>query len=287
MKILITGNSGFLGIKLTKTLSQKNEVYGFDVKEGKDIRNYNQVDQAIKKIDVVIHAAAVADLYIADENVDNTWDINVLGTINVSKACSKYNKKNIYISTVCVYGNQKKFPVTELTLPQPTEIYAWSKYAGEQVVQGQHSRFGTDFMILRIATFYGPEMRTSLVPYVFMKQTLEGKDITIHGNGNQTRTFTYIDDVVDGIVSVVNSNIKNEILNITTEEEISVNNLAKITKDITNSKSKIVHLKDRPGQIYIEKISAQKAYEFLGWQAKINFKEGMDKVYNWFINKEK
>lgn len=285
MKILLTGSGGFLGKILTKKLQEKHDVIEFDLSQGFDIRNQVQVEMAVKESDLVVHTAAVADLYIADKNVDQTWDINVLGTINVAKACSKHNKKHIYISTVCAYGNQTNFPITEETQPKPTEIYAWSKFAGEQIVQGQFSRFQTEFLILRLATFYGIEMRSSLVPYVFMEQAFANKPITIHGNGEQTRTLTYVDDIADGINSAVNSQIKNEIINITTEEEVSVNQIAQTVKKLTNSPSEIINTPDRAGQIYKEVISAQKAKNLLGWQAQVNFEAGMQRVYNWFINK--
>ncbi len=135
--------------------------------------------------------------------------------------------------------------------------------------------------MLRLATFYGEGMRAALAPFVFLKKAMRGDPITIHGTGEQTRTFTHISDIVEGIARVLDRGITNEIINITTEEEVSVRTMAELVKSLTGSNSKIVFIGDRPGQIHKEEIKAEKAKRLLGWEAKIPFQEGLKQSYEW------
>ncbi len=281
-KILVTGGKGFLGKRLVRNLINNNySVATFDLADGQDITNYEQVANEVKKNDIVVHLAAVADLNYAREHPKETMDVNILGTINVLEACRVYNKSLIFASTCCVYGNPDTHPADENTCPKPTEIYAHSKLAGEHLILGYAKHFGMKYNILRLATFYGPEMRPALAPYIFLKKAMKGEIIEIHGDGKQTRTFTYVDDIVDGIVAVLEKDVWNEIINITTEEEISVLDLARLCMEITGNNVELKFVEDRPGQIYKEEILARKAERLLGWKAKVSMKEGLKRTYEW------
>jgi nucleoside-diphosphate-sugar epimerase len=281
-KILVTGGKGFLGKRLVRNLINNNySVATFDLADGQDITNYEQVANEVKENDIVVHLAAVADLNYAREHPKETMDVNILGTINVLEACRVYNKSLIFASTCCVYGNPDTHPADENTCPKPTEIYAHSKLAGEHLILGYAKHFGMKYNILRLATFYGPEMRPALAPYIFLKKAMKGEIIEIHGDGKQTRTFTYVDDIVDGIVAVLEKDVWNEIINITTEEEISVLDLARLCMEITGNNVELKFVEDRPGQIYKEEILARKAERLLGWKAKVSMKEGLKRTYEW------
>lgn len=280
--LLVTGGKGFLGRLLVNKLEEKGyKVQTFDIVDGQDITNYKQVEDYIEKNDIVIHLAAVSDLNYAREHPKETMDINILGTINVVEACRKFNKNLIFASTCCVYGNQDVHPVDENTCPKPTEIYAHSKLAGEQIILGYAKHFGLQYLILRLATFYGPEMRPALAPYIFLSKVMKGEPIEIHGDGTQTRTFTYVDDIIEGIVKAIESNIWNEIINITTEEETSVLQLAQLAMKIVGKEVPLKFVEDRPGQIRKEQILARKAKELFGWEAKVSFEEGLKRTYEW------
>jgi UDP-glucose 4-epimerase len=281
-KILIAGGKGFLGKRLTKALVNKGyKIITFDIVDAQDITKPQQIERAIKNCDVVIHLAAVADLNYAREHPKETMDVNILGTINVLEGCRKYKKDLIFASTCCVYGNPDTHPVDEKTCPKPTEIYAHSKLAGEHLILGYSKHFGIKYNILRLATFYGPEMRPALAQYIFLSKVMKGEPIEIHGTGKQTRTFTYVDDIVNGIVAVLESGIWNEIINITTEEETSVLTLAKLAIKIVGRKVPLKFVADRPGQIKREQILARKARKLLGWKAKVSMEEGLRKTYEW------
>lgn len=281
-KILVIGGKGFLGKRLVQDLINNNYIVTtFDLIDGEDITNYDQVINAVKDNDIVIHLAAIADLNYAREHPKETMDINILGTINVLEACRVYNKNIIFASTCCVYGNQETHPTDETSCPEPTEIYAHSKLAGEHIILGYAKHFGIKYLILRLATFYGPEMRPALAPYVFLSKVMKGEPIAIHGDGTQTRTFTYVDDIVEGIIKALESNIWDEVVNITTEEETSVLELAKLAMEIVGKEVPLKFVEDRPGQIKKEQILARKAKKLFGWEAKVSFEEGLKRSYDW------
>lgn len=283
MKILVTGGSGFIGKRLMEKLTDLgHEVENFDFINGQDIRDYEHVERAVKGKDMVFHLAAVADLNWAREHPIETMDINVTGTTQMAVACARHNVFLNYASTCCVYGNQETHPSNEKSQPNPTEIYACSKLAGEYVILGYHRLYNLKHNILRFATIYGPGMREALATYIFLKQAIKGEPFTIHGDGTQTRTLTYVDDLIDSCVAVVNKGIENEIINLTTEEEVSVLDIINLSKELTNNtKSEIVFIEQRPGQILKEVIDASKAKKLMDWQAKHSFKEGMKKTYYW------
>lgn len=282
LNILITGGKGFLGQHLTKALEGRgHRVASFDIVDGEDLRDYAAVEKAVAGKDAVYHLAAVADLNYARAHPRETMDINIVGTVNVADACARHGVTLHYASTCCAYGNPDTHPVDEASHPKPTEIYAHSKLAGEHIILGYASQFNLPYTLLRLATFYGEGMRPALAPFVFLKQAMQGEPITIHGTGEQTRTFTYVSDIVSGLVAVLESGIKNEIINITTEEEISVNEMARLAQSLTGSNSEIVRIADRPGQIHKEEIRAAKAERLLGWKARVSFQEGMKRSFQW------
>lgn len=282
LNILITGGKGFLGQHLAKALETRgHRVVSFDIVDGEDLLNYAAVEKAVAGKDAVYHLAAVADLNYARLHPRETMDINIVGTVNVADACARYGVALHYASTCCAYGNPETHPVDERTHPKPTEIYAHSKLAGEHIILGYASQFNLPYTILRLATFYGEGMRPALAPFVFLKQAMRNEPITIHGTGEQTRTFTHVSDIVSGLVAVLESGVKNEIINITTEEEVLVSDMAQLAKSLTGSNSEIVRIADRPGQIHKEEIRAAKAERLLGWKAKVAFADGMRRSYAW------
>lgn len=282
LKVLVTGGSGFIGKALIGRLEKEGySVENFDLSQGQDLRNKSQVDKTIKGKDVVMHLAAVADLNWAREHPDETMDINIGGTINVAQACTKHKAILFYASTCCVYGNQDSHPTSEKAFLNPAEIYACTKLAGEYVIKGYNLMYGLRYNNIRFATIYGPGMRPALGVYIFFKQALKGEPITVHGDGLQTRTLTYIDDLIEGIIALLKSGIVNKNINLSAEEEISALDMAQMIKELTKSKSPIVHIEQRPGQTFREAIDASYAKELIGWQTETSFKEGLEKTYQW------
>lgn len=283
-KILHIGQ-GFIGSKVVDKLRKKGyQIDIFDLEFGQDIRNREQVYKTIKTghYDGVILMAAIADLNIFEKDPLIGLDINIGGLINVANACTLLKTKLYFISTCCVYGNTPELPSNENSIVEPSEIYAAAKYAAEWIIKGYHRSYDLNYVILRLATCYGPSMRPALAPAVFINQIKQKKPITIHGSGKQTRTLTYIDDLVDGITAVITSKVSNETLNVTTEEEKSVNDLVNIIKtELNQPKWQVNHIKDRKGQTSKEQIEAAKIKKLCNWQAKTSLKQGIKQTLAW------
>ena len=288
MKILQIG-SGFIGKKVAEKLKKQNHrvtVADINPHVGADIitsvTDAEDMTRVISmKWDVIVLMAAMADLNVFEKNPRLGMAVNLNGVINVCEAVRKHGGKLVFISTCCVYGNSLDYPSKENSKTEPSEIYAATKLAGEWIVKGYNKSYGLEYVILRIATCYGPGMRAALAPAVFINQVQEGGPITIHGDGKQTRTLTYIDDEVEGITQVINSGEVNETFNISTEEEISVNELAEIIKKETGQQVATENIKDRKGQTFIEKIDARKLREARGWEAKVPLREGIRRTLKW------
>lgn len=287
MKILVTGSSGFIGAHVVNRLkAEGHEVVPFDLALGNDMLDREQVEKAVSGgIDIVYHIAAQADLtkIKSFEDAHMATRLNVEGTHNFAYACAKHKVWLVYASTCCVYGNQEKHPETEDgTLPNPSELYAFTKLAGEEVIRGYGTNFGMPYTILRFATIYGPGMREALATHIFFDQAYRGADITVHGTGEQDRTQTLVEDLVDGVVAVAtHPQSKGHIINLTAEQSISANKMAEDIKRIVGSPSNIVHITDRPNQTYHEHFSTDKARELLDWTAKTPWEEGLKKTAAW------
>jgi nucleoside-diphosphate-sugar epimerase len=281
-KVLLIG-IGFIGNNVARKLKALGyEVELYDIVFGHDMLNVRMLEAAIKRNDYVIQMAAIADLNVFEAQPLKGMQINIWGTVLVANYCTKHKKRLYYISTCCVYGNTIDLPSSEIARPIPSEIYAEAKLAGEHIIKAYSKSYDLDYVILRIATTYGPEMRDSLAPAVFLGKILSGEPVTVHGNGNQTRTLTYIEDEADGIVAAItHPDVKNQIINISAEEELSVLDWIRIIGEVVGQTPKIEYVKDRKGQTYREAIDASKAYRLLGWKARHSFRSGIEKTYEW------
>lgn len=291
-KILLTGDKGFIASKVAKQLSSEGyEVEGFDIVDGKDLLSIKGLETSIERNDAVLHLAAEADLTKMQGDPQNGFEgvrKNVEATNNIAFLCSKHKKWLIFASTVCVYGNITDHPAREdLTLPNPSELYACSKYSAEYLIKGYGYNYNMPWTILRFATIYGPGMRSALGLHIFFSQALAGNPITVHGNGKQDRTLTYIDDLVEGIVATVRTEAGafNQIINLSNDITISALQMAEDVQRITKTESKIVHIEQRDNQTFHEEISVEKARAILDWTAKTPWSEGLLKTYEWFIQK--
>ena len=281
-KILMIG-VGFIGNNVIRKLkAQGYEVELFDIVFGQNMLDSIVLEEAIKRNDYVVQMAAIADLNVFEAKPLMGMHVNIWGTVLVANFCAKHKKRHYYISTCCVYGNTQELPSNEESKTNSSEIYAEAKLAGEHIVKAYHKSFDMEYIILRIATTYGPEMRDSLAPAVFLGQILSGEAITVHGDGNQTRTLTYIEDEADGIVSALtHPEVVNETINISGEEELSVNDWIQIIGKVVGIEPQIKRIEDRKGQTHREAIDASKAKRLLGWSAKYKFEDGIRETYKW------
>lgn len=304
MNVLVTGSSGFIASRFVeKLLWEGHQVYGLDIRKPQfehpnfvpltcDITDRKSLQKLRFPygVDCCYHFAAVANLNEARENTDKAVFVNVVGTFNMAEFCLEHSISLFnFISTCCVYGDTNEHPTTENAPKNPTDAYGFTKLAGEYVSQNFRSH-GLDVNILRLATCYGEGMRKELAIYIFLKHALEDEKIPIHGKGDQTRCFIYIDDVTDALYRILDKDIRNETINIAGAEEISVLALAKeclgtiqpVRKFLSNPQ--IAHVEDRPGQIRQEQIDISKAKSLLGWKPKTTIKGGLEKTLGWMSN---
>lgn len=287
MKILVTGGKGFIGLKLMERLRQLgHEPVSYDIVDGQDIFDLDQLEAAVMAADAVYHIAAEADLtrMMTLDGGKRGVIANVAQTDNLAYLCAKHGRWLLFASTICVYGDVEVHPVHEdTTLPNPSEIYAASKYAAEWVIRGYGKSFNLEYTILRFATVYGPGMRAALGVYVFFKQALLGEPITVHGDGSQVRTLTYIDDLVEGITAPLSHKEKalGHIFNITSPEITSAIGMATQIKEVAHSSSPIVFVPQRKNNTIHEEVDVSKAKELLGWSAQTSFADGLRKTLSW------
>jgi len=282
MKIIITGGTGFLGKRLCRKLTTNGHtILSYDIVDGYDILNNEQLEKTFMSFnpDTIIHLAACADLNIFAKKPEISYKINVIGTRNILNLCQKYNIRLLFASTCCCYGNNDTHPTDETSPTCPTEPYAKSKKESEKDIL----KVGLPHCCMRLATFYGPEMRAALAPAVFIDKAHKNETIQIHGSGKQTRTMTYVDDIVSGIVTIAESEPKYTVVNVTTEEITSVIDMIKHAKNITGNDVECVNVEDRDGQIHEEMIYS-KRLQSLGWKWETSFEEGMKKSYDYYKN---
>lgn len=288
-KILITGGAGYIGSKLAAALRKKgHEVEIFD--KPKDIRNKEEVNEAIKGKDIVYHLAALANLTYTHEHPDETFDVNVVGTKNIAEACANNKTLLNFASTCCIYGEPLEHPSTEDGLINPTDCYAATKAVGEWVVKSWHLAKRMEYNILRLGTVYGSglenQMRADTAIPIFLRNAMAGNKIPIMGTGKEIRNHIHIDDLVEGLVAVTETGVKNETINIAGAEQISVLDIARISLKLGGlSEEFIEFLPERRQNFKYQFVSIKKAEKLLHWYPKIRFEQGMAEFYEWLKGK--
>uniref|UniRef100_A0A6M3MFC9 Putative NADH dehydrogenase n=1 Tax=viral metagenome TaxID=1070528 RepID=A0A6M3MFC9_9ZZZZ len=298
MRILVTGSAGFIASRLVERLLQEgHEVVGYDLRPSPvgeyvvgDITDGEAFGNALEGYEHVFHLAAAADLNWCSAHPNEAVKANIEGTRVVAEECAKRDVTLSFASTCCVYGNTPTHPSDEMSICSPTDIYGATKVVAEELIKGYHRKMGLTYHLLRFGTTYGPGMRPTLAIYVFLQQALEDKTLTIHGSGEQTRCMIYIDDLVESCVKTLDldHHILGTTLNIATEEELSVTQMAQTILKLTGKPlDQYIHVSDRVGQIMKEQIDTSKARKMLSWEPHFNFEEGISKTIEWFIETER
>ena len=311
-KLLVTGFSGFIGSHLTERLLKEGfEVIGIDdfndyydpkIKERNiteikknqkftlikgDIRNKNLIDEIFDKykFDTVVHLAARAGVRPSLQLPLLYEEVNVLGTLNLLEAARKNNcKKFVFGSSSSVYGECKNIPFKE-TEPdlKPISPYGVSKLTGEKYCNAYNHLYKLPVICLRFFTVYGPRQRPDLAIYKFTKLIDEGKPIPIFGDGQYKRDFTYITEIVDGVMSSINYNKTSfEIFNLGESHTTSVTDLVKLIENALGKKAKIDHEPDQPGDVPLTYADVSKAEKLLGYKPKTAPEEGIKKFVEWY-----
>lgn len=277
MNILLTGSGGYLGKYVKEKLEKNHNVFGYDIVDGNDILDFEKMDSFFQKhnIEYVVHLAAVANLNFYDDDIEGSDKINIKGSKNILELCNKYGAKLFFASTCCCYGSNMLQYSDETSVLSPTEPYSQSKKAIEDEIMKEGK---TDHVIMRLATFYGGKnVRKEIVVPLFINKVNNGELIEIHGSGKQQRTYTHVEDVSDGIVSLVNNyqKLKYSVYNITGEEAYSIYDILSEIGKYFNKEIRVKYVSDRVSQFTQIKISNKRLRE-TGWECKYNLAKGIE-----------
>ncbi len=316
-KYFITGGAGFIGSSLAQRLIKEgNEVVVIDnfcdfynpkLKEDnikdllqnknfklyrKDIRNIEAINEIFEEnnIDVVIHLAAMAGVRPSIENPILYQEVNCMGTQNILEEMRKHNiKKLVMASSSSVYGNCKEVPFKEnMIVDYAISPYAATKKANEVMTHVYHKLFNMDVIMLRFFTVYGPKQRPDLAINKFTRLMLQNQEIPMFGDGTTSRDYTYIDDIVDGVVKAClycleNKNVY-EILNLGNSSPISLLEMINTIGEVLNITPKIKQLPMQPGDVERTYADITKAKSLIGYNPKTEFKQGIKNFTEWYKN---
>ena len=293
---VVTGGAGFIGSHLVdKLLAEGREVLVVDSLVTGNLRNLEQhegnsklklmiddiadltvMNSALKHADRVFHLAARADIVPSIQNPLDYYRSNVDGTFSVLEAAREHQiNRLIYIASSTCYGFPKECPTKETAEISPQYPYALTKNLGEQMVMHWSQVYKIPAVSLRCFNVYGPRARTSgsygAVFGVFLAQMLAGQPVTIVGDGQQTRDFTYVSDVVDALLCAANSNISNDIFNVGSgQPPVSINRLVDLL-----GISKRTYIPKRPGEPDVTWADVSKIRALLNWSAKVSIEDGV------------
>lgn len=298
-RVAVTGGSGFIGSHVVDHLREAGyEVVVIEHRvhphradvtfEDVDILDLASLIQALKRCDYVFHLAAVSNVNYAYKYPVYTVQLNIGGTTNVLEAARLNQvKRVIFASTVWVYtGTRDNGVLTEdapFYLPDAGHIYTSSKIAAEMIIHNYWQLYKQPFTILRYGIPYGPRMREELVIPIFVRKALRGEPITIQGDGSQFRNYVYIDDLAQAHLAALSDRATNQVYNLEGPERVSVRRIAEAIQAVLGDRVRIQYVEARPGDYRGKEVSANKAFEELGWRPRVRFEEGIRRYIEWYM----
>lgn len=310
MKYLITGGCGFIGFHLAKELLNKkeeviiidnfNNFYNPRIKKQRakilnkatiykqDILNYQELKKIFKhhSFDKVIHLAAQPGVLQSINKKELYQKNNIKGTENIFRCCAKFNIKNIvFASSSSVYrGNKTPFK-EDCVIKKDISFYAQTKRKNELLAKTYSKKYKLNINSLRLFNVYGPNGRPDLVFYIFTEALLKNKNIIINGDGETLRDFTYVTDIVNGIVKASNLNLGFQIINLGHGKPITLNKLVFLLEKITKKKAIKIYRPKNQLDMTATFADISKAKNLLNWQPEITINQGLKKLINWHKKK--
>jgi UDP-glucuronate 4-epimerase len=314
--VLVTGGAGFIGSHLVERLIKEeyfvvcldnfNDYYDPGLKE-KNISgvvenpNFKLIRGDILDISLlndifsgsqnptptkVVHLAAIAGVRSSIANPGIYVDVDIKGTVNLLEMAKKYHVKQfIFASSSSVYGLNEKTPFSEEdTVELQISPYATAKRTAEIFCKTYNNLYGIPVTILRFFTVYGERQRPDMAIRKFTKLIMEDKPISMFGDGNSERDYTYINDCIDCVMSAVTNPMDFEIINIGSGKTISLKNLIKTLEKVTGKKVKIEQLDEQAGDVPRTYADIDKAKRLLGYSPSISVEEGIHKFFEWYKN---
>jgi UDP-glucose 4-epimerase len=299
-KVLVTGGAGFIGSHMVDRLV--NDGYDVriidDLSTGRieniqsllsagmvdfvkgDIRDASLVTKNIDDIDVVVHFAAVTSVPFSVKNPELTFDVNLLGTLNLIRACAQRDiGRFVFVSSCAVCGDPKSLPVREEHQTNPISPYAESKLIAERYCLGFQQRQLLKSVVLRFFNVYGPRQGMNDYSGVitrFIDRVRQKEPLSIYGDGSQTRDFVNVHDVVEAVLaSMKSSDSEGEVFNIGSGKPTSINELAKTILELAGVDLEIRYEKPRAGDIKDSYADISKAKKFLGYEPKVSLRDGL------------
>ena len=307
MNILVTGGAGFIGSHLVRHLLAKGEqVTALDnlstglaenLPPEAKLVEMDILDEDLPKVvatgafDAIVHLAAqtMVDTSIKNPLLDTRE--NLLGTVQVMEAARAANvKRVIFASTAAVYGDVKEddLPVREAQPTLPLSFYGLSKLSVEKYLEMYENLYGMEYVVLRFANVYGERQGDGGeggVISIFAKAVAEGRDITIYGDGEQTRDFVYAGDIAEGIWAALRTEEVNAAYNLSTQTETSLRELVSLLAEIRGREIVPKYGAEREGDIYKSMLSNSRARRGLDWQPATTLAEGLRRTYEYFCGK--
>ena len=306
---LVTGAAGFIGARTSEMLIEDghtvagvdniNNAYDPHMKEYRLRRlqsmkgfTFHKVDISEKsvidhlkgeKFDAVINLAARAGVRFSVEDPWTFVETNVLGTLNMLELCKQTGiKKFIFASTSSIYGENPPYPTPEsASSSEPLQPYAASKKGAEALCHSYHHLYDIDVSVVRFFTVYGPAGRPDLALFRFVQWINEGRPVRVNGDGNQSRGFTYIDDIVRGTILALKP-LGYEIINIGGHEVITINDLIKLIEELMNKKANVQYGPPNLADMFTNWADVSKAKSLLGWEPRVGLREGVSKLIEWY-----
>ena len=309
--ILVTGGAGFIGSHLTRRLLERgervtclddfNDFYDPAIKrrnaagfanhaawrlvEG-DIRDATLVDDLFVKsrFDAVIHLAARAGVRPSLREPILYEDVNCIGSLRLLEAARHHGPANfVFASSSSVYGINEKVPFSESDpVENPISPYATTKRAGELLCYNYHHLYGLRTSCLRFFTVYGPSQRPEMAIAKFTDLLARGERIPLYGDGSTRRDYTYIDDIVDGVVAALDLAPGFEIFNLGGSQTTRLDDLVRWIADALGVEAQIDFLPEQPGDVPITYANVAKAGRMLGYAPKVPIREGLARVADWY-----
>ena len=278
--------------QIKRILHQENKSKTFEkleTVEG-DVRSYHIVREAVAGVDFILHQAALPSVPRSVKDPITTNEVNVVGTLNILNAANESKvKRIIYASSSSVYGDLETLPKTEDMLPKPLSPYAVSKLAGEKYCQVFARLYGLETVVLRYFNVFGPRQdpssQYSAVIPKFITLMKEGQSPTIYGNGQQSRDFTYVTNVVEANLLACKKGLEElsgEVFNIAYGKRICINELVASIQKLVNVKIEPFYAEPRPCDIKHSLANIGKARQYLGYEPKIDFYQGLSKIISDF-----
>jgi len=311
MKILVCGGCGFIGSAFIRNFLEKNSndyllnldslTIGSNKKNLEkfennrnytfvhdDIQNNSKINELVQNVDAVINFAAESHVDRSIANPKPFIETNILGTYNILEAIRKYDKLFIHVSTDEVYGDADDVEShNEHSEIKPSNPYSATKAAADHLVNSYHRTYGIRCVTTRCSNNFGPyQFPEKLIPKTIIR-SIKNLKIPLYGDGNQIRSWIYVDDHVNALNLLLEKGISGEIYNITSYQEITNKIIVKkILALLDKSEEQIEFVNDRPGHDKRYSISSSKIENNLGWKPSIDFDKVLEKTVNWYLDNE-